>query len=266
MYYSMYCLYHSVHHMEHPGSTNEDPQFPGVHFIGQPRIKEVTSDGGEIYWKDAGIAFSIPPGAVPEGESLKLSVRSCLTGPFQPPDGCKFTSPAFVISPEFNFVNDIQLEIHHFAKLRNDRDCNNMSFVSSPCRPQYSGSQPHYQFKPLRGGAFLPGQPFGKISLRHFCILSTVSQGKAVLLIAFNTLQYSYFFVLCHADADVSFVYSARLYRDSLPPGPCTRAVFTMTLGQPDYCEVKVNMQAVFTCIHVHNHCILPTLSTWTVS
>ncbi len=56
-----------------------------------------------ISWEEFGIAFDIPPGAVPEDrEPLELTVRPCLAGPFNPPDGYKLTSPTYVISPAFN--------------------------------------------------------------------------------------------------------------------------------------------------------------------
>ncbi len=160
-------------------ATAKDPQFPGIHFLGSPLTKEVTSEGAVISWEGFGISFGIPPGAVPEDkEPLRLSVRPCLAGPFDPPDGYKFTSPVYLISPAFNFIKDIQLVIYHFADLQSDEDCEHMSFVSAPSFPQPAQSQSQYKFKRFKGGAFQKRQPFGTIHLRHFCLMANASNGK----------------------------------------------------------------------------------------
>lgn len=226
-----------VLHIRYPIVTSKDPKFPGVHFMGSPQIKTVTSEGVKISWQDVGVAFDIPPGAVPEDKGpLELTVRPCLTGPFQPPDGYKFTSPVYVISPAFNFTKDIQLEIHHFASLQNNEDCAHMSFISAPCCPQYSESQLQYRFKLLKGGVFKAGKPFGTINLQHFCLAATASKGTGVSSQCSNHQMQSYLL----PDPDVTFDYSARLYRDSFPPGPCSCAIFCMTLKQTLYFKVII--------------------------
>ncbi len=139
---------------------------------GTPWKETVTSEGMEISWKDIGIAFSIPPGAVPDDEELQLTVRPCLAGPFQPPDGYEFMSPTYIISPAFDFIKDIQVVIYHFVIMQSDDDCECMTFLSAATTPVYEGSQPQYKFKPLIGGMFQQNERFGAISLRHFCALS----------------------------------------------------------------------------------------------
>ncbi len=166
--------------MEEPlCATTEDPQFPGLHFLGPPWKETVTSEGMEISWEDIGIAFSIPPGAVPDDEQLQLTVRPCLTGPFEPPVGYEFMSPTFIVSPAFDFVKDIQMVVHHFAILESGNDCECMTFLSAPTTPVYEGSQPQYKFKLLMGGMFQRSQHFGTISLRHFCEITTAQQQQS---------------------------------------------------------------------------------------
>ncbi len=168
-----------THVVEPSCSTlTEDPQFPGIHFLGTPWKETVTSKGMEISWEDIGIAFSIPPGAVPDDKPLQLIVRPCLTGPFDPPDGYEFTSPTYIISPAFDFIKDIQVVVYHFAILESDDSCECMTFLSAATTPVYKGSQPQYKFKPLKGGVFQKSQCFGTISLRHFCKVSIARKRK----------------------------------------------------------------------------------------
>ena len=235
----------------------------------------MTSEGLEVSWEDIGIAFSIPQGAVPDNEELKLSVRPCLAGPFGLPLGYKLTSPVYIISPHFHFKKDIQLVIYHFANLKTDEDTENMSFLSAPSSPQSTGSRLRYEFKSLKGGVFQKNESFGTISLRHFCAASTGSssrkrpfdyasvsdtedtpepkrlqvnnlesstKGKATSklnevlpLLASLPVSCRTFF----PSSGVSLLYSVRLYRDSPPVGPCTRAVFCIILNQALYRNVR---------------------------
>ncbi len=149
--------------------TTQDPQFPGIHFLGTPWKEEVTSEGQEISWDSVGIAFSIPPGAVPDGESLKLAVHPSLTGPFQPPENCELTSPSYHITHTSGFTKDVEIVLYHSVNLKSDDDCKRMTFLSAPETPASSGTQHEYEFKKLSGGVFLKHESFGKIKLRHFC-------------------------------------------------------------------------------------------------
>ncbi len=134
----------------------------------------------EISWEAIGISFSIPPGAVPEDTPLLLTVQPCLTGPFHPPDKYQFTSPSYIVSPEFQFTKDIKMVVHHFINLSNDDDCARMTFLSAPSSPTYEGHQPQYRFKVLRRGVFHKKEKFGTISLRHFCVITTGAEGKPI--------------------------------------------------------------------------------------
>ncbi len=130
----------------------------------------MTSEGLEISWEEIGIAFSIPPGAVPEDkEPLSLTVRPCLAGPFEPPDGYEFASPVCIVSPAFEFAKDITMILFHSACLRSDEDCELMSLLSVPSSPRYEGSSSRYKFKPLRGGLFQKNKRYATVALKHFC-------------------------------------------------------------------------------------------------
>ncbi len=158
--------------------TTQDPQFPGIHFLGTPWKETVTSEGQEISWDRIGVAFSIPPGAVSEEEPLQLTVRLCLTGPFQPPDQYQLTSPSYQVSSSAKFTRDIEVVVYHSVNLRNDDDCKRMSFLSAPSTPTYDGSQPHYKYEVLRGGVFRKYESFGTIKVRQTSDLAIGTTGR----------------------------------------------------------------------------------------
>ena len=115
--------------------------------------------------------FDIPPGAVPEGKKLELTVWPCSDGPFHLPEDYELASPVFLVSPSFEFSREINLTMYHFSNLEMEEDCERMVFLSSPTTPnmKLAGEKPAYQFRVLGKGVFKPHRNYGQISLTHFC-------------------------------------------------------------------------------------------------
>ena len=132
----------------------------------------MTTEGGCISWKEIGVEFDIPRGAVPEGKSLELSVWPSIAGPFALPDGYDLASPVYLISPTFNFTCNITLRMYHYCSLETEQQCDNMVFISSPTTPNVEQPHPQYKFRVLSKGSFLPSEPYGCVSLKHFCNLA----------------------------------------------------------------------------------------------
>lgn len=153
---------------------------PGITpFPDSPWEETVSSKGREISWDSIGIAFSIPPGAVPkEGH---LTVQPCLAGPFELPDQYQLVSPTYHVSATCAFAKDIEMVVYHSVELKSEDDCKQMVFVSAPSAPTLRKDQPRYKFTVLEGGVFDQNESFGAINLRHFChiaICSTKPPGR----------------------------------------------------------------------------------------
>ena len=139
----------------------------------------MTSDGAHIknWGKEIGIEFDIPPGAVPIGRQVDLSVWPCSAGPFQLPEGYKLASPVFLILHSFQFLYDITLTIYHYYDLKTEEDCDDMVFLSSPSTPSVIENQkPVYLFKVLSKGMFEPSKDYGQVSPKHFCLCAVGSK------------------------------------------------------------------------------------------
>ena len=158
---------------EIPSYYKFDERYPGIRFFGSPWRQQVTSDGAHIreWGEEIGIEFYIPPGAIPQGKKLDLSVWPCSAGPFQLPEGYELASPVFLISPSFQFSHEVTLKMHHFYALETKEDCVDMAFLSSPATPSMQNDkQPVYKFRVLSKGVFEPSEEYGKVSLKHFCL------------------------------------------------------------------------------------------------
>ena len=125
--------------------------------------------------------FDIPPGAVPEGKELELSVWPCIKGPFQLPIGYELASPVFLISPSFQFSSSITLTMGHFSNLTTEEDCQRMVFLSAPTTPfvRETDNSRLYRFRIFRKGVFSPRHEYGQVSLTHFCLLASGRKRKS---------------------------------------------------------------------------------------
>ena len=149
-----------------------DPAYPGICFLGDPWQETVTSEGKVISWDDdIGIRFSIPPGAVPEGEKLHLTVRPCLNGPFVLPQDHDLASPMYLIQPACDFKEEVELSMSHFANIKSDDDIESMTFVLAQSKPVRGRSGPEYRLRVFQNGVFRETKSSGTISLKHFCLL-----------------------------------------------------------------------------------------------
>ena len=169
---------------EIPSYYKFDKRYPGIRFFGSPWRQQVTSDGAHIreWGEEIGIEFDIPPGAVPQGKKLDLSVWPCSAGPFQLPEGYELASPVFLISPSFQFSQEVTLKLHHFCALKTVEDCKHMAFLSSPTTPSVGENQePLYQLRALTKGVFQPLKECGNVALKHFCLFGVGMILKALM-------------------------------------------------------------------------------------
>ena len=166
-------------YLQMPSYYVKHKRYPGIVFFGGPWVQSVTSKGARItdWGKEIGIKFYIPPGAVPEGKQLNLSVWPCISGPFNLPDGYDPASPVYLITPSFKFSQEITVSMYHYSTVKTDDDCKNMTFLSAPVTQLTKGQQPHYLFKVLKDGVFNAVQEYGCIFLKHFC-LTTIGKHR----------------------------------------------------------------------------------------
>ena len=137
-------------------------------FLGDPWQETVTSAGQVISWTDIGIKIIIPPGAIPEDKPITVTVRPCLSGPFELPEDYELASPVYAISPALKFSKDIKLFMAHFADLQSEDDCKNMTFLTTESSSLPGDSHP-YRLLAQNNGVFKIGSRKGEISLKHFC-------------------------------------------------------------------------------------------------
>lgn len=75
-----------------------------VPFLGQVKVLEFDSSGGEYESNHHGVTISIPKGAIPEGEIVHMEIAVALYGPFQFSDGKRPISPILWLCPQEDII------------------------------------------------------------------------------------------------------------------------------------------------------------------
>ena len=99
-----------------------------------------------------------------------IAVKTIVAGQFEFPDGTELVSAVYAVSASRRLNKPVTLEIQHCVVIANEQQGQLLSFVRAQC------DQPNlpYQFKMLKGGVFLPGNAYGKISCSGFSIIAAV--------------------------------------------------------------------------------------------
>ena len=124
-----------------PPSCNHLP----APMCGDPIHQRITSQGATVQPPDSGIGLYIPKQALLDVDFL---IRPCFSGPFELPDGYESASPTYLIqtSTKGKLHKAATIQIHHYARLENERDCEETAFLSASPIPQCRDSKPVYVF------------------------------------------------------------------------------------------------------------------------
>lgn len=116
-----------------------------------------------ITWRNLGLLFNVPSGALPRAQSIKMAVHCCQTMPFSLPAGLKLVSPVYLVvtSSEAKFLKPVQLALKHTVKVIAENTCSQLTFVING-KPSGHDAQ---TLSPIEGGQFKVNSSTGKISM-----------------------------------------------------------------------------------------------------
>ncbi len=125
-----------------------------------------------IAWRDFGLSLVVPPGALPEGTSVRIAVHCCQTSTFRLPAGLQLVSLVYLVaaSPEATFSKPVQLALKQPKKVTSDSMRSQLTFVvmdgtTAPEASTGAASGSSRELRPAQGGLFKIGSSTGRISL-----------------------------------------------------------------------------------------------------
>ena len=150
-----------------------DDNSPGVSFLGDPLEYAVQSEPVTISPPGLGISMTIPQDAVPPEEQVNVTIRQCLAGSFQYPEGFEPLSAIYHIpvSDDSSFQKDVEVEFEHFGQLETEEQASKMTFFDAKSSPVVVGGRNVFKFSPVKGGRFAVGGSHCTYSSKHFGFL-----------------------------------------------------------------------------------------------
>ena len=118
-------------------------------------------------WEKYGISFSAPEGILPLSETCEVAITALAGGEFEFPEDSELVSAVYGISISKPLLKPLTVSIQHCVLLETPEQCNSLQFMRAPI----DDVTLPFQFKPLSGGHFTPGNRYGSISPSQFCLI-----------------------------------------------------------------------------------------------
>ena len=153
---------------------------PLVPYVDPVEIVKCDSTGGVFYSSTHHFGFTIPEGAIPEGDSISIEVGVTLTGPFDFPQGCKPVSPIVKLcvqrQPNYKFLKPVEVVLPHYLDLTSDKNSNDLQIGFLKAGHTLNGNQ-EYKFERMDlSNAHFKQEYYGILWTNHFCLLC-IGQG-----------------------------------------------------------------------------------------
>ncbi len=138
---------------------------------------QCTSSGAELHSDEHDIHIKIPPGAIPNGETLSIQVGVVPFGPFNFPEGMVPVSPIVWLciasvphQSNYKFLRPVEITLPHYLDLSGDFDLQKLCFLKA--NHAYAGNKNGYYNLSQTDGrtVFNRDKAHGTLFTNHFCL------------------------------------------------------------------------------------------------
>ena len=140
-----------------------------VTVCGERNDKVIGDTGHCIDWPEYGFKMEIPPGALLADDDCTIAIKAITSGHFTIPQHSEVVSAFYWIYSSRKFLKPVDVQLHHCARLSNDKDCSQMQFIIARCDQK----ELPYKFS-IKDGVFSPNNRQGLISLTKFSIIAII--------------------------------------------------------------------------------------------
>lgn len=167
----------------HPSSHQVQPHID-QHFLSRIHTINTDQEGCEYYSPTDGYSLIIPPGAIPQGDSISIEcgvVPYGPLGPFKYPSGWNPVSPIVWFCPvgKIQFQRPIEIKLPHCFDCKSSEECKALDFLKADHTLPKIGEidAEVFQFRPVGGQkCFTPDSYIGTLHTTHFCFYCIASQ------------------------------------------------------------------------------------------
>lgn len=143
----------------------------GAEVIGETSFTLLVDKEETFPWPRYGFKLHVPRRALPSGVTqCQISVKACLSGLFQFPEGSTLVSGVYCITTPHTFIQPLTIEIQHCVSITHPDQCSNLAFVVAKCTQE----ELPYNFTVLSKGQFAVQSSFGSVSVHHFSLFGII--------------------------------------------------------------------------------------------
>ena len=147
---------------------------PLVPYVDPVEIVKCDSTGGVFYSSTHHFGFTIPEGAIPEGDSISIEVGVTLTGRFDFPQGCKPVSPIVKLcvqeQPNYKFIKPVEVVLPHYLDFTSEEDNSELQIGFWKAGHTLDDNE-EYTFERMDLSSTHFKHEYGVLRTNHFCFL-----------------------------------------------------------------------------------------------
>ena len=151
-----------------------DISLPLVPYMDPVEVVMCDSTGGIFYSSTHDFGFTIPEGAISEGDSINIEVGVSLTGPFEFPLGSKPVSPIIKLcvqqQPSYQFLKPVEVILPHYLDLSSEEDSSELQIGFWKAGHTLNDNQ-EYKFEQMDLSNTHFKCNYGILQTNHFCFL-----------------------------------------------------------------------------------------------
>ena len=150
---------------------------PSVPYMDPVEVVVCDSTGGIFYSSTHDFGFTIPEGAIPEGEPINIEVGVTLTGPFDFPKGSKPVSPIVRLcvqqQPDYQFLKPVEVILPHYLDLTGEEDSSELKLQIGFLKAGHTlNGNKKLKFERMdMSNMDFKHHGYGILQTNHFCLL-----------------------------------------------------------------------------------------------
>ena len=166
-----------LHYNPRASLSNTVENSPTIPFIDPLEVIQCDSRGQIYHNPSHDIMIKFPERAIPEGETIKITIGVTLSGPFDLPEGTRPVSPIVQLCvqdrPHYRFLKQLEVMLPHYLDITNEEDCRllQLGFMKAGHNLNPEGKYVFQKMDIENETVFKPQQKYATLLTDHFCFL-----------------------------------------------------------------------------------------------
>ena len=161
-----------VYIVSHLFSAGHVLLMPPFHYVGSIESAEFGSLGGDFHSFDKDFRIIVPPGAIAEGNAVRVMVGACSHGPFEIPHDCYLITGIFCVVADGEFIIPVTVVLQHCMEMPEYKRTPQIMLLRADFKNINSSGE--YILSPIENPDISDSWPHLSFQISQFCVLCAV--------------------------------------------------------------------------------------------